>query len=397
MRQELSELAVRPDLFYPPYDNLIKIIKGKEWTLETIIDTVGVNPVTAAMQSTATLDDDAKKINWIRVLELSQATYTAGIDLDRIAKKLLRGENADLSALHNIAQKAAAGQGKLIPASQVVAKEVPFILSGFGPLDAHMGGLPAVGLTVVAGATKSGKTTFAIRLVNNFLHQHEDRYAIYFSIESLGEELKMRMKEVNPRLEYEKDGQTIRDPILDRWLIHDGAITPEQLMNIAAQVENLGIIVIDFADLMISGEASESKYASMYTTLMLAAKALGCPIILLAQFNRQYTGGIPRPNYIRYTGLAESLAWMLITLWNPEISYHADNNDDDDDDLELPILDGYAYMIMWLCRGGFRIHPDESPGAVAIKFRGDRGWNPDPNACRWYSLRKEPKRKRMRR
>lgn len=370
--------------------------------METLIETVGVGPVTAAMQASGSIPEEAKSYDWIKVLEQAHANYTAGVDLEKIAKKLIKGEEADLSVLNSIAQKAMSGQGKLIPASKITAREVPFIKSGFGPLDEHMGGLPAVGLTVIAGATKSGKTTFAVRLVDNFLHLYEDKYVCYFSIESLGEELKMRMKEVDPKLEYVVDtgtgvGEVKQDAILDRWLIHDGPVTPEQILNISAQVEHLGMVVIDFADLMITGEASESKYAAMYTTLMLAAKKLGVPVILLAQFNRQYDGGIPRPNYIRYTGLAEALSWMLITLWNPEISYHADSSDGEEPDLELPIIDGYAYMIVWLCRGGFRIHPDEAPGAVAIKFKGDIGWNPDASKCRWYSLKKEPKRKKGRR
>lgn len=401
MRNLLSETAVRPDTLYPPYNNLIKTVQRGDWTTENLIEVVGVGPVTAAMQASASLPETSKNFDWIRLLENAHAMYTAGVELEKVAKKLIHGEEADLSMLNSIAQKAMSGQGKLTPASKITAREVPFIRCGYKPLDDHMGGLPAVGLTVVAGATKSGKTTFAVRLVDDFLHLYEDKYVCYFSIESLGEELKMRMKEVDPKLEYVVDtgtgvGEVKQDVILERWLIHDGPVTPEQVLNISAQVEHLGMVVIDFADLMITGEASESKYAAMYTTLMLAAKKLGVPIILLAQFNRQYDGGIPRPNYIRYTGLAEALSWMLITLWNPEISYHADNEDADEEDLELPILDGYAYMIIWLCRGGFRVHPDEAPGAVAIKFRGDIGWD-YLHSGKWYSMKKEPKRKRTRR
>lgn len=391
LNNELSENAVRPDLFYPPYDGIIRLIKRGNWTIDKLINVCGVSPVTTAMESINHLNGSRHTINWIQVLETAHATYSAGVDLEQLSKKLMRNEDVDLSRLHAIAQKALAGQGKLTSASDIVARELPFILSGFEPLDQEMGGIPEVGLITVGGATKSGKTSWMIRLVFDFLALYKEKYVVIFSIEMLQEELKMRMKEVEPKCEYtNEDGVLVRDERLDRILVQDGPVTPEQVASIASQVDNLGMVVVDFADLMIQGEASESKYASMYITLMLTAKSLHCPLILLAQFNRQYVGNLPRPNYLRYTGLAEALSWMLITLWNPEISYHAD---EDDEESELPILEGHAYMIVWLCRGGFRKHMNDSPGAIAIPFRGDRGWWNKSKGTRWYSLRKEPKKR----
>lgn len=392
LKNELSENAVRPDILYPPYDGVMRAIKRGNWTIESLIEICGVGPISAALESINHLNGTRTSVDWIRVLEMSNATYVAGSELEQIAKKLMKNDNVDLSKLHVIAQKAQAGEGKLTSAASVVAREVPFILSGYAPLDREMGGIPEVGLITVGGATKSGKTSWIIRVIFDFLKQHPDKYICFFSIEMLKEELKMRMKEVEPNCERvdEETGEIIQDERLSRILIQDGPTTPEQIASIASQVDNLGAVVIDFADLMIQGEASESKYASMYVTLMLAAKSLHCPIFLLAQFNRQYTGNLPRPNFLRYTGLAEALSWMLITLWNPEISYHV--GDDDDEDMELPILEGHAYIIVWLCRGGFRLHPNDSPGAIAVPFNGRRGWH--PNRGSWYSLRKDGSKRR---
>lgn len=384
---KISDRAIRPETCYPPYDNLIKAMRRGANTPEKVMEIVGIAPVTAALTAIQNIDDF--KTNWIMMLESAYATYSAGSELEEVAKKLKKNEDVDLSRLHSIAQKAISGQGKLTPASQVVAREIPFILSGYKPLDREMGGIPEVGLITVGGATKSGKTTWMIRLILDFLELYKDKFVVIFSIEMLQEELKMRMKEVEPKLEYEKDGEIVQDERLSRILIHDGPIHHEQIPSIAAQVENLGMVCIDFADLMIQGEASESKYAAMYVNLMLSAKTLHCPIVMLAQFNRQYNGKLPRPNNLRYTGLAEALSWMLITLWNPEIGYHQDSGEDEQ--LELPILEGKAYMIIWLCRGGFRKHPNDSPGAIAIEFKGERGWSPVKGT--WYSLRKEPRRK----
>lgn len=394
---QLSESVIDPNTLIPPYNNVLKAIRrDPNWSFESLINTIGIQPIAIAREAVTNMQNlNGDDVNWVSVLETTYAMHSAGIDLEKLGVKMQKGENVDLSILHEIAQKAISGQGKLTPMSKIVARDVPFIPSGFKPLDVHMGGLPAMGLVTVGGATKAGKTTFAIRLAIQFLKLYKDKRVAFFSIEMMQDELKMRMLEVSPKLEYvdPETGETIRDEILDRWDVADSPTTPEGVINIASQIENLGMVVIDFADLLIQGEASESKYASMYVTLMLAAKKLGVPIILLAQFSRQYTGGMPRPNYLRYTGLAEALSWMLITLWNPEIGYHKDNNDEDEE-FELPMLDGHAFIIPWLCRGGFRNHKDDSPGAIAVRFDGEKGYDFTRDGA-WYSLRKEPKRKKV--
>jgi hypothetical protein len=116
---------------------------------------------------------------------------------------------------------------------------------------------------------------------------------------------------------------------------------------------------------------------------MFGAKQLHCPIVALAQLSGNYQGGVPRPQYLRYTRLAEALAWQIIMLYNPSEDYFADDTDSD----LLPIVDGFGYAICWKVRGGFRKHKGESPGAISIPFKGSKGWHPKDEG-RWFSLRK---------
>ena len=106
--------------------------------------------------------------------------------------------------------------------------------------------------------------------------------------------------------------------------------------------------------------------------------------MLLAQYSRTYQGGLPRPNMIRYTSLAEALGWMLICLWNPHNSFY-----DDKDALRILQLRSSAKVteaaaLVWKVRGGFRNHRKDSPGAIIHQFKGDKGWSPEG---RWFHLR----------
>jgi replicative DNA helicase len=51
---------------------------------------------------------------------------------------------------------------------------------------------------------------------------------------------------------------------------------------------------------MIQNETSESEMANIYLVQSRMAKQMMCPVILMAQLNRNYTGGLPRPNHLRY-------------------------------------------------------------------------------------------------
>lgn len=118
---------------------------------------------------------------------------------------------------------------------------------------------------------------------------------------------------------------------------------------------------------------------------MIGAKQLHIPIILLSQLSYKYQGGLPHPDHLRYTSLAKALAWMIIMLYNPSSDFYEEDSGVAD---MLPIVEDKAYMILWKVRGGFRKHINDSPGAIQIAFRGDKGWGDKTSERSWYSLKK---------
>jgi replicative DNA helicase len=88
------------------------------------------------------------------------------------------------------------------------------------------------------------------------------------------------------------------------------------------------------------------------------------------------------------TGLAEALAWMVLMLYNPTTDWHSEPEGREEYFLPERVYSGSqtGYVICWKVRGGFRKHLEDSPGAIAIPFRGDTGWHGTKG--KWFSLKK---------
>lgn len=364
---------VRPEMFIPPYDHIVRLLKAGDVQVEKLIEKVGLNPVQASIEA-------AKRVNglgdsdWVGILQNSALYYDAGNKMERFGRKLQMGEtDIDWATISSIAHNAQQGiGGEFVSLSDIEPGEVPFKLTGFKALDEHLGGLPEVGQVVVAAPPGTGKTTFMVGLAGCYAQAHPNEQVAIFTLEMMKQEIALRFKEV----------ATLSDESRSRIQINDAVLTPEEVVNKASSIEKLGLVCIDFADLLIKGETTESTMAHIYRTFMLGAKQLGCPIVLLSQLNRGYTGGIPRPTDIRYTGLAEALAWMILMLYNPSNDFFGGEEDD-----TLAIVDGTAYIICWKVRGGFRYHKDDSPGAIRVPFKGSKGWRTD-HSGKWFSLKK---------
>lgn len=372
LNQRILSTSVRPELFIPPYDALIKLIRSGEIEVEKLIEKVGLTPVQASIEAAKRVNGLGNS-NWLQILENSALYYDAGNKLERMGRKLQMGEDIDWSFLSSITHNAQKGiGGEFVPLSEIEAGEIPFKLTGFKAIDNHLGGLPEVGQVVVAAPPGTGKTTFMVGLAGCYATIHPDEQVAIFTLEMMKQEIKLRFTEVSQ----------LPTEVMKRIHINDAVLTPEEVVSKAASFEKLGLVCIDFADLLIRGETTESTMAHIYRTFMLGAKQLGCPIVLLSQLNRNYSGGIPRPNNIRYTGLAEALAWMILMLYNPSNDFFGEEESD-----TLPIKENTAYIICWKVRGGFRHHLEDSPGAILVPFKGKLGWKTD-SVGHWHSLKK---------
>lgn len=381
LAKRLSKHASDSRYFAPPYDEAVKLWQdGKD--IEEIFEAIGPNPIQGALHAQENINGLGDIIDFPKLLQKSFTGYQAGIKLEKLAQKLQSGEQVDLSKIKSILNDLNDSKTDLTPLIELEGIETPFKKSGWKPIDDHLGGLPEIGLVTVGGNPGVGKTTFAAKLVAEYLIEHKDENAGIFSLEMMKNEIAMRIREVKGYTRPEKleDMPEGMKDFESRFFISELVLSPEDVINKSATLDNLGLIVIDFADYMIQGEVTESAMAHIYRTLAIGAKELRCTIVLLAQLNRNYTGGVPRPYHIRYTSLAEALSYMILMLYNPTKDYFSE-----DSEQLLPIARNKSYIVAWKMRGGFRLHKEDNPGAICVPFRGDRGWG---NTSQWFSLQK---------
>lgn len=351
-------VKVRPDIFYPPYDDVIKLMQSDKGTAEDIVSNTSVYIFESITQAAKSCND--VKLDWVSMLERAYMENVLANTFEYTAKKLRNGENTiDFSKITKDISQLNRTELKVQKLSNITETFERFIPSGWAAFDKHMGGLPATGLFTLAAKPGVGKTTTMLKFVESFVRQYPDKNVFIATLEMTAPELKDRIGQMFKLTKQQKERIYVYDEIAD---IH-------QISNMASQVENVGLVGIDFADKCIRGEITEGTMAEVYDVSSTLAKNLKIPVILLSQFAKSYNTGLPLPIHLRYTAMAEALSWMIGMIYNPY------KNHFDKDPEELPKVPGRAYLIMWKSRGGFIQHIHDSPGAIALRWDNEKGWH----------------------
>lgn len=380
LTKRLVPLAVRTETLVAPYDKMLQHIQKKGISQETINDlTIEFGPglINAALDAAKHLNGLGELGDWPKILEETAAMYQAGIMLEKMSRKLQEGQTIDWS---KISQLSRATQLKLsdglVKLSDIEPGEMPFVKLGWKSFDDHVGGVPKVGLVVVGGRPGVGKTWFMVKTVTSYAREHKEKNVAVFSLEMVLSEIADRFKGSGV-LEKRRPSAEVQK----RIYMCDKMVNADEIIQFCTTIPDLGLVCIDFADLVIKGEANEGTMSILYKTLAAGAKELGCTIILLSQLSRK--SGIPKPSDLRWTGLAEALGWMILMLYDPSTDW---TSDEEDKDTSLKVIDGSAYIIVWKIRGGFRLHKEDAPGAICIPFKGKIGWH--SSASKWFTLKK---------
>ena len=370
LENRTSPILYRAELFFPPYDLVFKGMK-KGLSREDLSEQHGFSILQAAVTASSSMNGFSKQLDFVKILEKSKSLYEAGQNFNKLSRKLQRGEDIDWSQVTEQARKVQIGiAGDFIPLSEVESMEVPFIKSGWPIIDEHLGGWPEVGMILVGGDPGIGKTTFATRAAIQFAKEHPEKKILYFTLEMIRCEIAMRFREI----------ENLEKPIEDRILLNDiTGISADEIVSKSATIENLGMVIVDFADQVVL-ENSEPEYSKMYKAFSFGAKNLHVPFLVLIQLNKPSRGGVPKPIHIRYTGMADSLAWMILMLYDTSKDWETE------EDKKLPHREGRAWILCYKVRGGFRQHLDESPGAIWAAFSGKKGWGLQDS--KWRSLKK---------
>ena len=215
--------------------------------------------------------------------------------------------------------------------------------SGFADLDAKIGGLNRSDLILIAARPGIGKTSLALNIASHVAIKEQKGVAI-FSLEMSGEQLVSRMISALALVDsYRLRTGEIRP---DEWTrlaeavsilgdapvkIDDNAgITVQEIKAKLRREKNIGLVIIDYLQLMRSGIRSDNRaqeVAEISRSLKIMARELDIPVIALSQLNRASESRKdkkPMLSDLRESGSIEQDADIVIFLYR----------DDDNPDLE---------------------------------------------------------------
>ncbi len=174
--------------------------------------------------------------------------------------------------------------------------------TGFTMLDSITSGLNKSDLIIIAARPGMGKTSFAMNIATNVARRN-DKDVVTFNLEMSKEQLATRILSTEALV----DSSSLRNGRIqgDDWVrlamsagylstlplyIDDTAsMTVQQMKAKLRRVKNLGLVIIDYLQLMESTSRSDNRVtviSEITRQLKVMAKELNVPVILLSQLSR---------------------------------------------------------------------------------------------------------------
>ena len=227
--------------------------------------------------------------------------------------------------------------------------DVTGIPTGFIDLDRMTSGLQPGDLVIVAGRPSMGKTSFSMNMAEHVAIEQGLPVAV-FSMEMGAVQLAMRMLGSVGMLDQHRmrTGKLLTDDwprvthAVQRmqnaqvYIDETPGLTAVDLRararRLARQCGQLGLIVIDYIQLMSSsggGENRATEISEISRALKSLAKELGCPVVCLSQLNRsleQRPNKRPVMSDLRESGAIEQDADVILFIYRDEV-YNPDSPD----------------------------------------------------------------------
>lgn len=359
---------------HPPYDVVVRgLQQGKK--VHDLIEVVGISHITTARTAAATIKEGLP-LDWVRALEKSAVRARVGETLKIQAKELERGQAPDMAELQQAIRNLENGSTVFTPLSEITPDVAIWRPTYFDPIDEVTSGIPDAGLTVLAGPPGTGKTGLFLKIMAKCAKKRKKTALV--SLEMTNSQIAYRLMQLDPDLSpTSKKYMYFSETMMDADKIYT------EVSKLTAQ-EDLHIVGVDFADLAVIGESGTSQIEHVYLTLKGLAKKTGVPIVLLAQLNQGYTGGIPRVNHLRWSRLVEAVSDLILLIYNP-LRIWADSNNPDP---RLPPSYGHGWLIFGKSKFGLPMIPPEqgSIGASLISWDGKTAWGDEMVSWRPLTL-----------
>ena len=185
--------------------------------------------------------------------------------------------------------------------------------SGYSMLDTYIAGLNKSDMIVVAGRPGSGKTTFAVNIAANVAKRAKDQEIVIFSLESSG------MISSDEWIKLAEAADLLSQ--MNIYIDDTAGITVPQIKAKLRRMRNLGLVVIDYLQLMESPSFHNNRVtevSEITRQVKLMAKELNVPVILLSQLNRSVesrTDHRPMPSDLRESGSIEQDADIILFIY----------------------------------------------------------------------------------
>ena len=227
--------------------------------------------------------------------------------------------------------------------------DVTGVPTGFTDLDRLTSGFHGGDLVIVAGRPSMGKTSLAMNIAEHVAIEHGLPVAV-FSMEMGAVQLAMRMLGSVGMLDQHRmrTGKLLADDwprvthavqrmqdaqlYIDETPALSSVEVRARARRLARQCGRLGLIVIDYLQLMgasSSGENRATEISEISRSLKALAKELECPVIALSQLNRsleQRPNKRPVMSDLRESGAIEQDADLILFIYRDEV-YNPDSPD----------------------------------------------------------------------
>ena len=219
---------------------------------------------------------------------------------------------------------------------------VPGLSTGLPDLDAVISGLNKSDLLLLAARPGMGKTSLALNILL-YAGKHSGKACVFFSLEMSREQLAMRLLSnesfVDNKVlttgklsdsDWEKVALATTALNHTNILIDDNPSLSVADMNAKCRrVENLGLVVIDYLQLMTSaggkqnysGESRQQVVSDISRALKIMAKELNVPVICLSQLSRaneNRENKRPRLSDLRESGAIEQDADIVMFIYRDD-------------------------------------------------------------------------------